>query len=229
MLDNVEPYQIAKPSPFGSIFWGGTPIADRLRPSQLREAALSKLFKPVISSYHWNITQDRICSGGKDTLDELWYQASSYNMTNWALWLGEMLEFYHAHNAQSAQVIVTNTAVTTGAAAATLTCAAGHAYKVVFASTKNDTRATTITVVLTPSGGTAATVIDTAANTGAQGVAHPLIGGMGLMTGVASHLGGGNFNGALWLQAGDTLTITQGSYVGGDTVEHNFVYEDYTL
>lgn len=204
------------------------PSTGPVYPATVEEIAWDPTARPVYIAGLINTTQNAIRNAGLDTFDEFWYRNSSYNMTSWALWMGEMLEFFHAHNAQSAQVITTATSVTTGAAAATLTCAAGHAYKVVFASTKNDTRATAFTLVHTPNGGTATTIVDTGASTGAAGVAHPILGGQqytGVTLTVSSVLG----NGAFWLQAGDTLVVTQGAYVGGDTVEHNFVYEDYTL
>jgi hypothetical protein len=124
----------------------------------------------------------------------------------------------------SPEDVTTDTQVNTGAAAATLTVAAGHVYRIIGAYTKNSTRLPFFTADLTPNGGSAAQICDTSAGGPGQGENGYYVGGAG-----ESNLTCPGLGGTLWMQAGDTLTVTQSNYVGGDTVEHGFVFEDYTL
>jgi len=143
-----------------------------------------------------------------------------------AAWV-EWVDHYRQGNMVDANLMATITQVTVGAAAGTLTGAANRNYKVIFASTKNDTRVTAVTCVYTPNGGAATTIVDTGASTVGIGVNLPCVGGqygtMAALSVFPSHLEPIN------LQQGDTLVMTQGAYAGGDVVEHNFVAEEWVI
>lgn len=126
-----------------------------------------------------------------------------------------------------ARKIITDTQVTNDVAAGTLTVPAGHAYKVKLVSVKSD-RAPTITLDYTPSGGTAVQITDYPIAL----VASTTLNLLGGVTGYVAAAGSGASNGMiseLWMQAGDTLTITIVNFVGGDATDLNFIFEDYEV
>lgn len=108
----------------------------------------------------------------------------------------------------------------------TLTCPAGHAYKVISATIKNSTDAAGSygEVTYTPSGGTAS-IFTQVAGAAAQGETNVLI-GQG-----SPHSGGGGhvWLEYLWMQAGDTLKIEDLNFGAGDVMRKEFIFEDYTL
>jgi hypothetical protein len=127
-------------------------------------------------------------------------------------------------NARLASATLTSQVDTaTSAGTDTLTVAAGHAYYVIAASCENSTRATTVGLTYTPNGGTA-TVFTTSSGTQPQNCLAPIMNGsyQGTAAGCACY----NPGGGLYMKAGDVLTITQGSFVGGDDTDYYFVYYD---
>lgn len=107
---------------------------------------------------------------------------------------------------------------TASAASMTLTCATGHRYKVYAAGAMNATQASTHTLSGTISGNTISSLGLSSSST----AMNFFLSGAGTTTGFGSiH--------PIWLNAGDTLTITTNTYAAGNDTEHFFLYEDYTL
>lgn len=118
---------------------------------------------------------------------------------------------------------------TTSAAALTLTCAAGHRYRVYYAGARNATQATDL-VLSGVIGGNAWTEFNTTNGfTFATTETIALIGTTGgqVYDGVGV-IGKPGIN-ELWLNAGDTLTMTLGTYAAGNNTEHLFMFEDYEV
>lgn len=117
---------------------------------------------------------------------------------------------------------------TTSAAASTLTCPTGHRYRVYYAGARNASQSTDVTLSGTINGNSwtnfntdGGSVCNTTTTTNVIG------GGNQFYDGV-------NVNGKaaipeLWLNAGDTLTMTLGTYAAGNNTEHLFMFEDYEV
>jgi len=108
---------------------------------------------------------------------------------------------------------------TASAAAFTLTCPAGHRYEVRQAGALNATQLSTTTLSASISGN-ALTCLGTSSS---GTVMQMCIGnGAGTTTSVPQM-------NSIWLDAGDTLTLTLNTYAGGNDTEHFFIYNDHTL
>lgn len=117
---------------------------------------------------------------------------------------------------------------TTSAAALTLTCPAGHRYKVYYAGCRNATQATDGTLSGTI-GGNAWTDFNQK-NGVAMAVQSTIVfigAGCQVYDGVA--VVGCNALPFVWLNAGDTLTMTLATYAAGNNTEHMFLFEDYEV
>lgn len=110
----------------------------------------------------------------------------------------------------------------TSAGARTLTVPAGHKYFLRIACTENDTRAPTLNVVATINA-EACVLVDTGAGSAIQAEINYVVGAAGANTNVYS--AGTGF----WMNAGDTLTITQTNFVAADAVTYSFIFDDYVL
>jgi hypothetical protein len=120
-------------------------------------------------------------------------------------------------------VVVTNTSYTTATQTNfTLTVPANRAYKVICATLANATRAPTVAVIYTPSGGTATTISSHAAAI-AQVSDNVVLGGV--QTGGATSA----VIGPLWMQAGDTLILDCTNFVAADDTEYSFTFEEYVV
>lgn len=108
---------------------------------------------------------------------------------------------------------------TASAAASTLTCATGHRYEVTQAGAMNASQASTTALTITKSGSSTSALVTTSSGTTMQ---NAIGNGAGTATAVS-------FVGPVWLDAGDTLTLTLNTYAGGNDTEHYFMYNDYTL
>lgn len=118
---------------------------------------------------------------------------------------------------------------TASVAALTLTCPAGHRYRVYYAAARNVTQATDAVLSGTINGnawtdfnqknGVVMAVLDTIVTIGAS---------TQVFDGVAAV--GCNALREIWLNAGDTLTLTLSvCNVGVDNCEHMFLFEDYEV
>lgn len=142
-------------------------------------------------------------------LRSFWDAASSFT---WSTYLTAWTKFIGNRNAQDASLKEVKSLVdTTSQASKTLTCAAGHAYRVTHAGIRNDTRNPALITTFTPSG---LTGVETIRPTGTAAVTDSYV---------------GHVMPELWMQAGDTLQIEDGNFVAADVMTHNFIYEDYTL
>jgi len=118
---------------------------------------------------------------------------------------------------------------TTSQASLTLTCAAGHRYRVYYAGARNATQATALTLsgVI---GGDAWTEFQPSESAETPFTATRVcIGANGTQ---ADPVGGACSKPALteiWLNAADTLTMTLGTFAAGNNTEHLFLFEDFTL
>lgn len=150
---------------------------------------------------------------------------ASMSSSVWAALIAAIQAFFTKGNSIDANIIVTDTSVnTTSAASLTLTVPAGHAYKVIFAAVSNDTRVSAPEATYTPSGGTAA--VWEIGNIAAT-MSGALIGNGGAAgTGVGGSGGGPTH---LWMQAGDTLQISDVNFVAADVMKKTFIFEDYSL
>lgn len=115
---------------------------------------------------------------------------------------------------------------TTSAAALTLTCATGHRYRVYYAGARNATQATLVTLSGSI-GGNAWTNFNIEQATGATTTLPVIGGGNQYYDGIG--VAGTNAIKEIWLNAGDTLTMTLSVYAAGNNTEHMFMFEDYTL
>lgn len=142
-------------------------------------------------------------------LRSFWDAASSFT---WSTVLEAANKFFTNRNAQDASLKEVKSLVdTTSQASKTLTCAAGHAYRVIHAGVRNDTRAPDLITTLTPSG---LSGVETIRPSGTAAVTDSYV---------------GHVLPEVWMQASDTLAIEDGSFVAADVMTHNFIYEDYTL
>ena len=123
-----------------------------------------------------------------------------------------------------AKNIVTETTVSTASlATVTVTVPAGHAWKMILASNRNSDRAHESTLTYTPNGGVASVF---------QSQALVLVDSTDSLLGgskIGTTITGSTMNGPLWMQAGDTLTITDDTFVAVDDVRKDFIYEDYVI
>lgn len=107
---------------------------------------------------------------------------------------------------------------TATAASLTLTCATGHRYYVYYAAAKNATQ-TTATGVTASIGGNSVTINATnGLNTSAWQVVIGLVTAAAVQTTTAP----------IWLNAGDSITVTVATYGAGNDTEHLILYLDYT-
>lgn len=108
---------------------------------------------------------------------------------------------------------------TASVASLTLTCAAGHRYRVINAGAQNATQASTHTL----SGVLGGNVI------GQLGLTSSVTSYAYFFTGAGTAPTFGGVN-PIWMEAGDTLTITSNTCnVGVDNMEHFILYEDYEV
>jgi len=117
---------------------------------------------------------------------------------------------------------------TTSAAALTLTCATGHRYRVYYAGCRNATQASDCVLSgniggnawtdFNDKGGGAPTQLDTIVLIGGGGRVYDGVGVMGRES-----------IKEVWMNAGDTLTMTLSVYAAANNTEHLFLFEDYTL
>lgn len=197
------------------------PISGIMWPGWMRNWIFSRKLQPVVVTgvlTDGNTYEEDWLTG----IVSFWEAMSSYL---WTTVLSAIVDFFTKTNSTDAAIIATDTEVNVASQAGlTLTCAAGRAYKVIFASLSNANRQPTPTLTYTPSGGTAA--IYAPATTAIQTASNVLIGGHTVGTGV-----GGGYSGPdhIWLQAGDTLTLTDGAFVAADVMRHQFIYEDYDI
>lgn len=110
---------------------------------------------------------------------------------------------------------------TASAAALTLTCPAGYRYRVYWGSAINVTQASTVNLSCTIGGNTPA--IPLAVSNNSQVQHNVCIGTAG--TFVVNK----NVLPYLWLNAGDTATMTNNTYAAGNDTEHIFLYEAYRV
>lgn len=116
----------------------------------------------------------------------------------------------------------------TSSATHTLTCPAGHAYKVIYASARDETTGPAYTLTYTPNGQTAG-VIRTYVGNMIAAKTYALLGGTEILTDPGAGIYYSNINGPLWMRPGDALVITNANYVALDVCYQLFIYEDYTI
>lgn len=107
---------------------------------------------------------------------------------------------------------------TVSAASSTLTCPAGHRYRVYAAGAQNATQASIHQMSGSINGVAVANIAVTSSSTA---MCYFFSG-----AGTAPTLGGIN---PIWLGAADTLTITTLTYAAGNDTEHWFLFEDYVI
>lgn len=110
---------------------------------------------------------------------------------------------------------------TASAQTSVLTCAAGYRYKVIFFGFQNETRATAYTVSAVI-GGVTAQIMDSGAGTNTVSETW----GLGLATGSSLQP---DVMGPIWLEAGDTITMSQTTYQAADNTEFFWYYEKYPV
>lgn len=189
------------------------------KPSLFNNWFLKREISPVFTSFHINVAQDRICSGGWDTWDEFWYQMASYNMAT----ITADLESLLAHNTIDSNHIITETNVNVVSQATyTLTGAASVNEKIIYASISNATRPPQVQITITPNGMTAVVIV---LAVGVQTISNGIIGQAGNI--------GINSNGAMsqcpFLQPTDTAVLEDLAFVAADVVRHQFVSETYSM
>lgn len=116
---------------------------------------------------------------------------------------------------------------TTSAAALTLTCAAGHRYRVYYASARNASQATAVTLSGVINGNAVGAFNENCVLTATTRII--CLGGQGVAIDAIAGSYGANGPREIWLNAGDTLTMTLSAYAGGNDTEHLFMFEDYTV
>jgi len=142
---------------------------------------------------------------------------------DWGGFPQQLRDFYLSNNSTDASLTNTASSVAVASAAAhTLTCPAGHAYKIKYASIRNSTRGVQYQHTITPNGGTAS--IFSMLNGGVATISM-----CGLGAGGLAGANGSATCGDIWMQAGDTLTLTDVAFVVADVMRHDIIYEDYTL
>lgn len=109
---------------------------------------------------------------------------------------------------------------TASAAALTLTCPAGYRYEVYHACAWNVTQASSTTLTATIGGNTLTLITTAAGQTQIKGLA---IGqGFGALSDY-SHTA------PIGLSAGDTMTLTCGTYAAGNDTQHQYVFKSYRV
>lgn len=200
---------------------GGQPrLVDGLYwPGYLRKWLYSRKVRPVAlvaSVEDMSTIKENWITG----FNSFWNAVSSFT---WSTVLTALTKYFTNRNTTDASLKETKTQIqTTSANAMTITCAAGHAYKLVYADLMNDTRAPQPLITHTPQGLTALESIFPAA-TVSESI--PVLGGFGpSSTGFASGIAG-----PIWLQPADTFRIEDGNFVAADSMRFQAVIEDYTL
>jgi len=117
---------------------------------------------------------------------------------------------------------------TTSQAALTLTCPAGHRYRVYYAAGRNATQATDAVLSGNIGGNAWTDFNDKGGGAITQQDTIVLIGGQGRVNDGVAVVGHDSLK-ELWLNAGDTLTFTLTTYAAANNTEHLFMFEDYTL
>lgn len=110
---------------------------------------------------------------------------------------------------------------TVSAAALTLTCPANRRYKIYFAGCVNATQASASTGIPVIGGVTPTFALESALNS--QTELNTVIPGAGSAVAVDPYAH------YLWLNAGDTFTLTLGTYAAGNDTEHLILYEIYRV
>lgn len=115
---------------------------------------------------------------------------------------------------------------TTSQAALTLTCAAGHRYRVYWAGCRNATQVSSAALSGTLGGNSWTDFIEVR---GTVSTTITCIGGSGPFTDAIGGAYGATTPNEIWMSAGDTLTMTLSAYAAGNNTEHLFLFEDYTI
>lgn len=200
---------------------GGLPrLVDGLSwPGYLRKWLYSRKVRPVAlvaTLEDMNTIKENWITG----FNSFWNAVSSYT---WSTILTAMTKYFTNRNTSDSSLKETKTQIqTTSVNAMTITCAAGHAYELVYADVLNDTRAPQPLVTHTPQGLTAMECIFPA---GTVGESIPVLGGFG----VGSTGFGAGIAGSIWLQPSDTFRIEDGNFVAADSMRFQAVLIDYTL
>lgn len=116
---------------------------------------------------------------------------------------------------------------TTSAAALTLTCPAGHRYRVYYAGARNASAASIVTLSGTI-GGNAVTNFHAPHGAITTGT-HAVIGGTGGPYYDGVGVAGDEHIREVWLNATDALVMTLSVYNAGNDTEHLFLFEDYLV
>jgi len=116
---------------------------------------------------------------------------------------------------------------TTSQAALTLTCPTSHRYRVYYASCRNATQASTISLSANI-GGNAITDMLTPGSTGIL-TTNVAVGACGAVGDLAGNPSTPITPNEVWLNAGDTLTMTLTTYAAANNTEHIFLFEDYPV
>lgn len=189
---------------------GGLPrLVDGISwPGYLRKWLYSRKVRPVAlvaTVEDMNTIKENWITG----FNTFWNAMSSFT---WSTVLTAFTKFFLSRNISDISLRETTTSVnTTSSGSLTLTCAAGHSYRVIFAGIRNDTRNPALITTYTPSGGTAAEHIRP---TGTASVTDSFV---------------GTVIPEIVMQPGDTLQIEDGNFVAADVMNKTFIYEDYTL
>jgi hypothetical protein len=200
------------------------PGSNYINPINIPAMSMERHFQPVMSCHHMNITEQVIRSTGMDAWERYWHSLVGANLTGIESgFLVDQSQFYVKHNSIDASKIVTATNVNVASSASlVLTVTAGHSYFVRNAGIQNNTRAFDVALAFTPNGGTAA--IWTTTDTFTPASTMNVVG-----TGSQSGIGDAFCLEPFWMQAGDTLEISNPNFVAADVMRKQFIYEDYTL